>query len=56
MQAKSHGLPLSDFNLTSVSAPAPASFLKGTNPVSPLSHNNHSTSLIPDMVEKVSSA
>ncbi|XP_011192611.2 uncharacterized protein LOC105216021 isoform X3 [Zeugodacus cucurbitae] len=54
MQAKSHGLPLSDFNLTSVSAPAPASFLKGTSPASPLSHNNHSTSLIPDMVEKLS--
>ncbi|XP_036214289.1 uncharacterized protein Mitf isoform X3 [Bactrocera oleae] len=54
MQAKSHGIPLSDFNLTSVSAPAPASFLKGTSPASPLSHNNHSTSLIPDMVEKLS--
>ncbi|XP_067644282.1 uncharacterized protein Mitf isoform X2 [Eurosta solidaginis] len=54
MQAKSHGLPLSDFNLTSVSAPAPASYLKGSRPASPSLLNHHSTSLIPDMVEKLS--
>ncbi|XP_053955211.1 LIM domain-containing protein A isoform X1 [Anastrepha ludens] len=52
MQAKSHGLPLSDFNLTSVSAPPPASYLKSSSPPSP--HSHHSTSLIPDMVEKLS--
>ncbi|XP_036327110.1 uncharacterized protein LOC118739709 isoform X2 [Rhagoletis pomonella] len=54
MQAKSHGLPLSDFNLTSVSAPPPASYLKSLSPASPSSHSHHSTSLIPDMVEKLS--
>ncbi|XP_004518596.1 putative uncharacterized protein DDB_G0279653 isoform X2 [Ceratitis capitata] len=54
MQAKSHGLPLSDFTSTSVSAPAPTSYLKSSSPASPTSHNHHSASLIPDMVEKLS--
>ncbi|XP_075164845.1 transcription factor Mitf [Haematobia irritans] len=44
MQAKSHGLPLTDFSATSVSAPTPrTSFLKCP---SPTSLNHHSTPLI----------
>ncbi|XP_073811294.1 transcription factor Mitf [Musca autumnalis] len=51
MQAKSHGLPLSDFNVTSVSAPTnSASYLKCPSPTSATvaasSLNNHSTPLI----------
>ncbi|XP_058976492.1 uncharacterized protein DDB_G0281497-like [Musca domestica] len=54
MQAKSHGLPLSDFNVTSVSAPTnSASYLKCPSPTSATataiaasSLNHHSTPLI----------
>lgn len=55
MQAKSHGLPLSDFNMTSASAPTPTtSYLKCSSPTSSSSsHNHHSTPLIAEMVDKV---
>ncbi|XP_061398871.1 uncharacterized protein DDB_G0283357 [Musca vetustissima] len=55
MQAKSHGLPLSDFNVTSVSAPTnSASYLKCPSPtataattaIAASSLNHHSTPLI----------
>lgn len=52
MQAKSHGLPLTDFSVTSVSAPTPrTSYLKCP---SPSSLNHHSTPMIND--EQVPSA
>ncbi|XP_055858313.1 uncharacterized membrane protein DDB_G0293934 isoform X2 [Episyrphus balteatus] len=50
LQAKSHGLPLSEFNLTSVSAPTPTSYLKCS---SPTSHSHHATPLIADIVDKI---
>lgn len=50
LQAKSHGLPLSEFNLTSVSAPTPTSYLKCS---SPASHSHHATPVISDIVDKI---
>ncbi|TMW51960.1 hypothetical protein DOY81_002950 [Sarcophaga bullata] len=47
MQAKSHGIPLADFNHTSVSAPTPTtSYLKNSSPSN--MNNHHSTPLIND--------
>ncbi|XP_030379336.1 uncharacterized protein LOC115627724 isoform X2 [Scaptodrosophila lebanonensis] len=52
MQAKSHGIPLSDYNLTSVSAPTPASsYLKSTSPTLSAVESRHSTPLIDDVVD-----
>ncbi|XP_023165589.2 microphthalmia-associated transcription factor isoform X3 [Drosophila hydei] len=52
LQAKSHGISLSDYNLTSVSAPTPAnSYLKCSSPSS-VGHNRHTaTSLMEEVIE-----
>ncbi|XP_055921998.1 putative uncharacterized protein DDB_G0277255 isoform X2 [Eupeodes corollae] len=50
LQAKSHGLPLSEFNFASISAPTPTSYLKCS---SPTSHSHNATPLIADIVEKI---
>ncbi|XP_030566488.1 transcription factor E3 isoform X2 [Drosophila novamexicana] len=54
MQAKSHGIHLSDFNLTSVSAPTPAnSYLKCPSPTlsASVAQSRHSASLLEDVGE-----
>ncbi|KNC26827.1 hypothetical protein FF38_13012 [Lucilia cuprina] len=51
MQAKSHGIPLTDFNNTSVSAPTPTtSYLKNASPSNNMNH--HSTPLINNEVSQ----
>lgn len=58
MQAKSHGIHLSDFNLTSVSAPTPAnSYLKCPSPTlsASVAQSRHSASLLEDVGENKAS-
>lgn len=55
MQAKSHGISLSDYNLTSVSAPTPSGipYLKGSSPTpsASLAQSRHSASVMDDVTE-----
>ncbi|KRF85374.1 microphthalmia-associated transcription factor isoform X2 [Drosophila virilis] len=54
MQAKSHGIHLSDYNMTSVSAPTPAnSYLKCPSPTlsASVAQSRHSASLLEDVGE-----
>ncbi|XP_037946034.1 microphthalmia-associated transcription factor-like isoform X2 [Teleopsis dalmanni] len=53
MQAKSHGIALTDFNLSSASAPTPiTSYLNNATSSTP-AHNNRSTPLIADIIDKL---
>ncbi|XP_037925387.1 microphthalmia-associated transcription factor isoform X2 [Hermetia illucens] len=51
IQAKSHGLPVSEFSIASYSAPTSNLYIKSFSPS--LSNTHHSASLIPDIVGKM---